>query len=97
MIKFLKKYGEIEIVFDIFNNKAMKRVGKYMKQVGHEDAKMYFYLDEVKTIKKDLGLRETYEEPYYKFISKKGLKLSTKITMKGSDILKMVKMAHFKI
>ena len=97
LIRFLKKYGDIEIVFDIFNSMAMKNVHRYMKQVGHEEVKMYFYLDEVETIKKDLELKYIIEEPYYKNINKKGMGFKTKMTMKISDLFRMVKMIHIKL
>lgn len=40
LFRMLKKHGNIEIVFDTVNSKGMKRMSKYMKQVGHADATM---------------------------------------------------------
>ena len=37
------------------------------------------------------------EEPYYRYIPKNGLKLSTKVSMAVSDQFKMVKMIHLKL
>ena len=37
------------------------------------------------------------EEPYYRYIPKNGLKLSTKVSMTVSDQFKMVKMIHLKL
>ena len=96
VFKFLKKYGNIEIVFDIFNKQGMKSVKRYMKQVGHEDAKMYFYVENIDKLKKDTGYEDISEEAYYKYIDKKGLKLITKLTMKISDMFMIVKMIHMK-
>ena len=37
------------------------------------------------------------DEPYYRYIPKNGLKLSTKVSMAVSDQFKMVKMIHLKL
>ena len=37
------------------------------------------------------------DEPYYRYIPKNGLKLSTKVSMTVSDQFKMVKMIHLKL
>ena len=94
----LKNYGHIEIVFDAVNSSGMKRMGHYMKKVGHEDASMYFYVDNAKEIALEIGNTIVKkEEPYYKYTNKKGLNLITKISMKVSDKYNMVKMIHLKL
>ncbi len=45
LFRMLKKYGNVEAVFDTVNSSGMKRISKYMKQVGHADVAMYFYVD----------------------------------------------------
>ena len=37
------------------------------------------------------------DEPYYRYIPKNGLKMSTKVSMAVSDQFKMVKMIHLKL
>lgn len=94
LIQMLKKYGAIEIVFDTVNKSGMKRIGKYMKQVGHADAAMYFYVDSGAEFTKATGAKLLAEEPYYAHINRHGLQFTTSVTMKMSDRFNMVKMLH---
>ena len=72
---------------------------KYMKQVGHADAQMFFYVDSAEELAAKVGgnVKVIAEEPYYRYIPKNGLKLSTKVSMTVSDQFKMVKMIHLKL
>ena len=72
---------------------------KYMKQVGHADAQMFFYVDAAKELAAKIrgNVKVIAEEPYYRYIPKNGLKLSTKVSMAVSDQFKMVKMIHLKL
>lgn len=90
----LKKYGDIEVVFDTVNAQGMKRIGRYMKQVGHGDAAMYFYVDSGEELAKRAGGRLLAEEAYYACTQKRGLHLITAATMKIADRFRMVKMIH---
>ncbi len=90
----LKNYGPVEIVFDTVNSAGMKRMSKYMKQVGHSDAAMYFYVDSGDELCQQVGAKLLAEEPYYAHTPKHGLKLTTSLTMKLSDRYQMVKMIH---
>ena len=93
----LKKYGQVEMVFDAVNGSGMKQMSKYMKQVGHEDANMYFYVDNAQAIAYEVGDTTVMaEEPYYMYTPKKGLKFMTSTSMKVSDMFSMVKMIHLK-
>ena len=94
LFKNLKKYGNIEVLFDSVNSTGMKQMGKYMKQVGHEDASMFFYVDKAEDTAKKVGARVLNEEPYYAHTEKKGLKFMTSTSMKVSDKFMMVKMVH---
>lgn len=88
---------EIEIVFDSVSKSGMAMMQKkYMKQVGHGDAQMFFYVDSASVLagKIGSGVRVLAEEPYYRHIPRTGLKLSTKISMSVSDRFGMVKMVH---
>ena len=86
-----------EIVFDTVSKSGMAMMRKkYMKQVGHRDAQMFFYVDSASELtgKIGSGVRVLAEEPYYRHIPRTGLKLSTKISMSVSDRFWMVKMVH---
>lgn len=73
----LKQYGSIEVVFDTVNSKGMKRMSKYMKQVGHADASMYFYVDKGTDMAREAGAELLTEDPYYAHTqAKKGCSLS---------------------
>ena len=97
LFKRLKNYGNIEIVFDTVNGSGMKRMSKYMKQVGHEDASMFFYVDDAKDVAAKVGAVVLNEEPYYAHTEKKGLQFMTATSMKVSDKCMMVKMVHLKM
>ena len=97
LLRMLTRFGEIEIVFDSVSKSGMAMMRKkYMKQVGHGDAQMFFYVDSASVLagKIDSGVRVLAEEPYYRHIPRTGLKLSTKVSMAVSDRFCMVKMVH---
>lgn len=100
LLKGFLSYGDIEVVFDAVSKSGMKMMQKkWMKKVGHEEAKMFFYVDSAKdlALKIDNNVFVIAEEKYYKYINKRGLELTTKINMLISDVLNMVKMVHLKI
>ncbi len=80
--------------FDTVNSSGMKRISKYMKQVGHADAAMYFYVDRGEKFAQKVGAKLLAEEPCYAHVDKYGLGLVTRVTMTVSDWFKMVKMIH---
>lgn len=91
--------GHVELVFDTVNKSGAKQMAKkYMKQVGHEDAKTFFYVNDAQELLTKLGGDATLlaEEKYYEHTPKDGLSFSTKLTMQGSDLLRMVKMVHIR-
>lgn len=92
----LQAFGNIEVVFDTVNKSGMKRMSKYMKTVGHEDAVMYFYVDRIDELVSKVGgsCRAIKEEKYYSHADRSGLNGGTKFTMWGSDLFSMVKMIH---
>lgn len=96
-VRMLLNYGDVELLFDAVNKSGMMMMRKkHMKTVGHEDAKMFFFVDSAAEFaaKTDPRLTVLAEEMFYRRISKKGLKLSTKASMALSDLLGMVKMVH---
>ena len=97
LLRMLTGFGEIEIVFDTVSKSGMTMMRKkYMKQVGHGDAQMFFYVDSASVLAGKIGggVRVLAEEPYYHYIPRTGLKLSTKVSMAVSDRFWMVKMIH---
>lgn len=95
LLRMLRSFGNIELVFDTVNGRGMRMMRKkYMKQVGHEDAQMFFYVDSAEALaaKAGEGVRVLAEEPYYRHTPKAGLKLSTRLSMVVSDRFAMVKM-----
>ena len=94
LFRRLKAQGHVELVFDTVNAKGMKRMGKYMKQVGHEDAAMFFYVDSGEALAQEVGARLLAEEPYYAHTEKKGMQFMTSMSMRVSDRFNMVKMLH---
>ena len=100
LLRMLTKFGEIEIVFDTVSKSGMAMMRKkYMKQVGHGDAQMFFYVDSAAELVGKIGggVGVLAEEPYYRHIHRTGLKLSTKISMAVSDRFCMVKMIHLTV
>lgn len=97
LFQTLKQYGKTEIVFDSVNAQGMKRIGKYMKQVGHGDAAMYFYVDSGEDLAHKVGAKLLAEEPYYAHTRKTGLQFITSMSMRVSDRFKMVKMLHLQL
>ena len=67
LLRMLTGFGEIEIVFDTVSKSGMAMMRKkYMKQVGHRDAQMFFYVDSASELtgKIGSGVRVLAEEPY---------------------------------
>ena len=95
LLRMIGQSGNMEVVFDTVNKRGMTMMKKkYMKQVGHADAQMFFYVDSAVNLAGKIGggLMDMTEEPYYRYIPKNGLKLSTKVSMAVSDRFCMVKM-----
>lgn len=99
LLRMLKGVGNIEVVFDAVSSRGIKRMSKYMKQVGHEDVSMYFSVDRGEDLLHEFGetARVIAEENYYAHTDTTGLKLGTRLTMKASDLLRMVKMVHLNL
>lgn len=94
LLRKLKPYGHVEVVFDTVNTQGMKRMHKYMKQVGHADAAVYFSVDSGIHMAAEVGAMLMTEEPYYAHTDTHGLNFVTSMTMKVSDRFRMVKMIH---
>ena len=100
LLRMIGQFGNMEVVFDTVNKKGMAMMQKkYMKQVGHADAQMFFYVDSAEELASKIrgNLKVIAEEPYYRYIPKNGLKMSTKVSMAVSDRFCMVKMIQLKL
>ena len=97
LLRRLRQYGRIEVLFDTVSGAGMKHMSRYMKQVGHSEAAMYFYVDHAQALADSVGCRLILEEPYYAHTEKKGLKLMTSLSMRVSDRFRMVKMIHLRM
>ncbi len=100
LLRMIGQFGNMEVVFDTVNRKGMAMMQKkYMRQVGHADAQMFFYVDAVEELAAKIGgnAKVITDEPYYRYIPKNGLKMSTKVSMAVSDRFCMVKMIQLKL
>ena len=100
LLRMIGQFGNMEVVFDTVSKRGMTMMKKkYMKQVGHADAQMFFYVDSAKELAEKIGgnVKVIAEEPYYRYIPKNGLRLSTKVSMAVSDRFCMVKMVQLKL
>ena len=100
LLRMIGQFGNMEVVFDTVNKKGMAMMQKkYMKQVGHADAQIFFYVDSAEELAAKIGgnVKVIAEEPYYRYIPKNGLRLSTKVSMAVSDRFCMVKMVQLKL
>ncbi len=100
LLRMVRQFGEAEVVFDAVSKSGMAMMKKkYMKQVGHAEAQMFFCVDSSEELAAKIGCKSESigEEPYYYGIPGDGLKFSTKVSMRVSDWFGMVKMVHFRV
>lgn len=95
--KILQNFKNAELVFDTLNKWGIRGIKRYMKELGHDEATMYFYVDNGEKLAKKIGATLLREEKYYKHTNKKGMQFMTKSSMIISDLLNMVKMIHLKL
>ena len=100
LLQMLRQFGEIEVVFDAVSKSGMSMMRKkYMRQVGHANAQMFFHVDSAEDLaqKVNAATKVLADESYYSAIPQQGLLLSTKVSMTVSDRLRMVKMIHLHV
>ena len=100
LLRMLTGFGEIEIVFDTVSKSGMAMMRrKYMRQVGHADAQMFFHVDSTEELaqKVNANTKVLADESYYSAIPQQGLLFATRVCMAVSDRLRMVKMVHLRI
>ena len=88
------------IVFDTVNHSGIQMMSRYMKQVGHADAAMFFYVDKAEALANEIGPRISVieEKPFYRGIPRKEMKsFSTRVSMTVSDWFSMVKLITLKL
>lgn len=98
---FNNSFDNYELVFDTVTKNGLKRSNKIVSKMGKGDALMYFYVNDIKDFLKEIDKPMSVIEtnPFYKrTLSVIGAKLEfkTRLIMKISDILYMVKMYHLK-
>lgn len=95
----LQRFKHAHIVFDAVSKQGMKMTRKYMKQLEHDSAKMYFYCDSPDDLAKKIGggVCVVKGSKFYEDIDKKGMKFMTRASMVVSDMLNMVKMIELKL
>ena len=98
-IKNLMIFENVELIFDALNYLGIKGVKRYMKQLGHDDAIMYFFVNNANDLCHEIGetVKLINEEKYYSKISKEGMDFMTKTSMIASDLFNMCKMIHLKL
>ena len=97
LFHMLGRFGPVELVFDAVNKQGLAMMRrKYMKQLGHPDARMFFHVDAAAELAARTGSQVLSEEGFYRHTPKKGLHWATKCSMSLSDRLCMVKMIHLK-
>lgn len=98
-IRNLLKFENSELVFDSLNYLGNLGIKKYMKELGIEDVKMYFYVSDANNLVQEIGngVKLIKEEKFYCEVPKDGLDFMTKTSMRVSDLFNMVKMIHLKL
>ena len=100
LFQMLRQFGEVEVVFDAVSKSGMAMMRrKYMRQVGHADAQMFFHVDSTEELaqKVNANTKVLADESYYSAIPQQGLLFATRVCMAVSDRLRMVKMVHLRI
>lgn len=93
----LARFGGIEIVFDAVSRTGLEMMRrKHMKDVGHADAEVHFYVDSARSLERRTGgaVEVLAEEDFYRNTVRSGLQLSTRLSMTISDLFHMVKTVH---
>ncbi len=100
LIRRIASVPNAVLVFDAVNSIGMKRMAGYMKQFGHEDAAMHFYVDDAKTLAKEISdtISVIEERPYFSRVgNRREMKIRTRIAMAVSDSFRMLKMITLKL
>lgn len=99
LLQNLCKFSNAQIVFDTVSRLGMKGTKKYMKKMGHDSAKMYFYCNKAELLaaKISSNVRVIEERDFYKCIDKTDMNFITQFFMRVSDLMHMVKIIELKL
>lgn len=97
-----RHFKHLEIVFDVNSKIGMRISNRIVEKSGNQNAKMYFYIQNVQKFCRSISpeINTAISYPYYKDthqILKGKIKFSTKMTMKISDWLNMVKIVKIRL
>lgn len=93
LFRDLQRFKNAYIAFDAVSKLGMKGTRRYMKQLGHDAAAMYFYCDKAEDLAKKAGngISVKAQGDFYADINKTGMSFMTKVSMAVSDRMHMVK------
>lgn len=100
LMRMLQKRSSIELAFDAVNRRGMAALKrKYLKQMGHGEATMSFYVNSADDLAQKLGgsARVLSEDKYFGKVDRSGLTASTRMSMTLSDCLNMVKIVRLEL
>ncbi len=96
----LTSFGTCELTFDALNRRGMRRMGGYLRQLGHEDVTMSFSVDDARELTSELSVpaRVLDDLPYYSLVGDRhGLSPVTRASFAVSDHLGMLRMIRLEI
>ncbi|EPH07247.1 hypothetical protein HMPREF1531_00304 [Propionibacterium sp. oral taxon 192 str. F0372] len=103
VVELMNRLGELggcELIFDAVSSAGLRRMHAYMKRLGHEDASMFFHVDDAYELvtRLDVSASVIEERDFFDVPgSRKGLRAATRLSMWVSDRFHMVKMIHLAI
>lgn len=99
-IKSLTVFDQSELIFDAVSSAGIKGSKYYMKKMGHQDAEMFFCVDNAKTFAAKISpnIQIADNRRFYGMTNLRSrMSFATKSKMIFSDMFNMVKMIHMKI
>lgn len=99
LLRDLCGFPKARIVFDAVSKTGMKRTKKYMRQMGHDCASMYFYCGRASLLASKISPDVTVisEKNFYSAIDKTALAPTTRLLMTLSDLFGMVKIIELRL
>lgn len=92
LVQMLLADGRVTFAFDAVSRFGMRQLRRrYMREMGHADAEMFFFLEDAEAWLRPMGGKLLLEEAAYRHIPKAGLPISARIGMAVSDAGRMVK------
>lgn len=99
LLRDLGEFPKARIVFDAVSKAGMKGTKKYMKQMGHDSASMYFYCGRASLLISKISPEAAVisERNFYSAIDKTALRPSTRLLMALSDLFGMVRIIELRL